>query len=142
MIEQGFVQYVQAGLTAASVTVPGGFFNQIPENQLASFTGCTINQAWVYKTIFKTPTYILNGQVSLTKWEVQIDCHGTTGDYALSLAYAIQNVLRGSFRGTFSDPDSTKVEGIFQLPNAVSGINDISRTFVQSLEYDVFYYQV
>lgn len=138
MVEAGFVLLIQNGLTTANVNVPGGFAVELPKDLISG----TTTQAWTYRSILSTPTYLLNGQDPLTMWEVQIDCHGFTMADAITLARAIDGVLRGSYAGTLPDADNTVVQGIFRLPSQIDGFNDINRSFVRSLEYRVTYVQV
>jgi hypothetical protein len=83
---------------------------------------------------------VLEGQDSLTEWEVQVDCYGFAMSHAINLAHAIDGVLRGVWHGTMGDVDSTLVEGIWRLPSFVDGFNDLNRAYVRSLEYKVRYY--
>jgi hypothetical protein len=138
MIEAGFVSLIQTGITNQSVNVPGGFAVQLPKDLITS----TTTQAWAYRSILSVPTYLLNGQDPLTFWEVQIDSHGFTMANAITLSRSIDNVLRGGFKGTLSDPDNTVVQGIFRLPSFVDGFNDINRSFVRSTEYRISYVQI
>ena len=136
MIEQGLVMLIQSGLGSPPIA-PGGWAVQLPENQVSAANP----MAWTYRSITSDPSYVLEGQDGFTGWEVQIDCHGVTMTNAITLARAIDGILRGGFRGTLSDPDSTVVQGIFRTSAFLDGFNDVSRTWVRSLEYLVQYNQ-
>jgi hypothetical protein len=135
MIEQGLVEYITTGLNDASI--PGGYATQLAKDTISSSTP----KAWSYRGILSTPLYELDGQNALTKWHVQIDCHGYQAADSFALAHSITNVLSGGFRGVFTDADSTRVAGIYQLPSSgIDGFNDANRSFVRSLEYEIQYY--
>lgn len=138
MIEQGLVALIQGGLgSPPEVNAPGGFFAQLPKDQISA----DAPMAWTYRSVVSEPSYKLAGQDSWTEWQVQIDCHGYRAADAISLARAIDRVLRGGFRGTLSDPDSTYVFGISRLGTFIDGFNDENRSYVRSLEYLVQYSQ-
>src|ERR1700722_3950871 len=135
MLEQGFVQLVQSGLNNPNIL--GGYAVTLPPNCITFENP----QAWSYRSIISTPLYTLNGQDSLTKWELQLDCVGFTMTYAITLAGQIQTVLSGGWCGVLSDPDSTVVQGIFALPRFADGYNPDNKTYVRILEYEVIFYQ-
>lgn len=137
MVEQGLVLLINAGIASACPGLTGGFPVQLPEN----FITATNPYSWTYRSILSEPLYTLQGQNPLTKWEVQIDCHGTTMLDAATVAKAVDSVLRGVWQGTMTDPDSTVVQGIYRQPGFIDGFSDISRTYVRSLEYKVIYVQ-
>jgi hypothetical protein len=95
--------------------------------------------ALAFRSIMNVPTYVMEGQDSLYKNTLQVDCIGFEFRDAVKLAKAVRNVLSGSWHGTFSD--GTVVQGIFLLPSAVDGISE-ARTFIRSLEVDLFYYEI
>jgi hypothetical protein len=137
MIEQGFCTLIQNGLKGQGVSVPGAFAVELPKDLISASTP----QAWTYRSIISTPLYFIDGQDPLTMWEVQIDCCGFTMTNAITLARSIDSVLRGSWSGTLQDADHTVVQGIFRLPSMVDGFNDINRSFVRSLEYQINFIQ-
>ena len=137
MIEQGFVALIQAGLGSPPMA-PGGFAVQLPKDQISS----AAPMAWTYRSIVSDPTYHLGGQDALTGWEVQIDCHGYTMANAITLARAIDAVLRGGYTGVLSDPDHTFVQGVFRMGPFIDGFSDVNRSFVRTLEYLVNYDQI
>lgn len=140
MVEQGIVTLVQAAITASpvSLTVPGGFFAELPKDQVSPASP----MAWTYKTIMSTPEYILQGPTGWTDWHVQIDCHGNAASDSITLARAIDNVLHGSFHGALPDPDATYVFGMYNSGPSVDGFSDANRTYVRSLEYVIQYQQI
>jgi hypothetical protein len=138
MIEAGMVALINAGIASAYPGLTGGFAAELPEN----FISASNPWSWSYRSIMSKPLYTLQGQDSLTEWEVQIDCHGAKMVNAIGVARAIDGVLRGGFSGTLSDSDSTVVLGVFRLPSQVDGFNDDARTFVRSLEYNIQYIQI
>jgi hypothetical protein len=134
MIEQGINLLIQAGVP----NVPGGFaFGQLPINQISA----SAPKAWSYRSVSSLPTYVLEGQISLTHWTIQIDSYGYTANDSITLSRAIDGVLRGSYRGTLTDPDSTIVNGIFRLAGLVDGFDDTNRSYVRSVDYLIAYYQ-
>lgn len=146
MIEQGLSMYIQAGLAALvpPVVAAGAFFGgQLPTDQIQSTQGGTRGpMAFAYKSVNSKPEYVLNTQTGWTEWQVQINCHGSAQADAIILARAIDKVLRGGFKGTFPDPDSTYVFGLFRLGSQVDGFNDPNRSYVRSLEYEIQYQQI
>jgi hypothetical protein len=137
MVEAGLQIYITTGL--ANAAIPPGFSDVLPKNQITVATP----QAWLWKTILSEAEYVLEGGgAGYTTWTVQIDCHGFTAANSMSLARAIETVLRGSFQGTFADSDSTKVSGIFRKPLFLGGFDDDNRSFVRSLEYEIVYNQI
>ena len=137
MIEQGLELLIQSGLGTPPMA-PGGFMVQLPKDFISPNTP----MAWSYRSIVSEPSYTLTGQDSWTSWEVQIDCHGYTAAHAITLARAIDKVLRGGFSGTLPDADHTVVQGIFRQGSFVDGFSDTSRSYVRSLEYEVQYHQI
>ena len=137
MIEQGLVTLITSGVASTLPNMTGGFAVVLPEN----FVSKSNPWSWTYRSIISEPIYVLNGQDGLTAWQIQIDCHGFTMSNALSVARTIDSVLRGGYSGTLPDPDNTVVTGIFRMPSFVDGYNDISRTYIRSLEYTIHYYQ-
>lgn len=135
-VENGLVQYIQAGLGAPSIA-PGGWAVMLPENQISA----AMPMAWVYHSLTEEPNYVLEGEDSLSEWSVAIDCHGYTMAYAIQLALAIKRTLSGGFRGNFADPDSTYVQGIFRRSPRGDGFSDFTRSYVRSLEYCIHYNQ-
>jgi hypothetical protein len=133
LIEQGFVALVQSGLTALSV--PGGFQVQLPPNQISAANP----MAWTYRSINRPPDYVLEGQTGYTEWEIQLDCHGFSMANAITLAAAVDAVLRGGYSGTLSDPDHTIVYGIFRRAPFLDGFSDLNRSFVRTMEYEIQY---
>lgn len=136
MIEQGLYNLITAGLNDS--TIQGGFPVQLPKDCINK----TNRKAWTYRSILSTPIYTLNGEDTLTDWEVQIDCHGFTMADAMNLARSIKSILGGAWSGIMTDTDYTVCVGIFQAPGQVDGFQDSSRTFVRSLEYNIHYYDV
>jgi len=134
MVEQGLCQLIVGGVNDATVQM---FPVQLPPNHI----NATRPKALTYRSVLSEPLYVLEGQDPLTCWELQIDCHGFTMADAISLARAVDGVLRGGWSGTLPDPDATVVQGIFRLPGSVDGFNDASRSYVRSLEYSVRYVQ-
>ena len=136
MIESGLVSLIQAGLGSPPIAL--GFAVQLPENQINAASP----KAWLYKSITSTPNYTLDGQDGWTCWHVEIQAHGNTMTDAITLARAIDGVLRGGYSGTLSDSDSTVVQGIFRLPGLVDGFSDLDHSFVRTLEYEIVYQQI
>ena len=60
---------------------------------------------------------------------------------AIALARAIDGVLRGGYSGVLSDPDHTRVHGIFRRGPYVDGYSDLNRSYVRTMEYLVNYNQ-
>lgn len=137
MIEQGLVLLIQNGISDLQPSVPGGFAVILPKDQISASSP----MAWTYRSITSEPSYTLNGQDAFTAWNVQIDCHGYTMNYAMKLASAIDGVLRGLYQGTLPDEDETFVQGIFREPQLVDGYSDTNRSYVRTLEYLVQYDQ-
>jgi hypothetical protein len=137
VVEQGLELLIQAGLGSPPIAL-GGFGTKLPENYISQ----TNPMAWTWHSIVSTPTYTLNGQDGFTGLEIQIDCHGFTMPYAMTLARAIDGVLRGGYHGALPDSDHTLVHGIFRMGPSVDGFNDVSRSFVRSLEYLINYSQI
>ena len=135
MVEAGIVVLIDTGISALSI--PGGFAVQLPKNQIS----VTEPMAWTYRSIVSEEFYTLEGQDAYTEWEIQIDCHGYTMANSITLARAIQEVLRGGWSGVLSDPDHTRVFGIQQEPPSIDGFSDINRSYVRSLEYKIQYAQ-
>ena len=135
MIEQGLVMLVQAGIGDLAT---GGFPVKLPENYINESN----RRAWVFHMLTAYPTYTINSQDPFTSATVQIDCHGYTMLDAMTLARAIDGVLRGGFVGRLPDPDQTFVHGIFREPPFIDGFSDASRTYVRMLEYLVNYNQI
>lgn len=135
MIEAGLVLLIQGGIGGIA---PGGFAVQLAKDQISA----AAPMAWTYRSITSEPTYVLEGQDALTGWEVQIDSHGYTMANAITLARAIDGVLRGGFQGTLSDPDHTVVLGIFRRDPFIDGFSDANRSYVRTAEYLVQYYQI
>jgi hypothetical protein len=130
-IEAGLVALIQTGLAD---TVQGGFGVILPKD----FINSTNTQAWCYRTILSIPQYVLSGEQTFTRLEIQFDCHGYQMSDAISLAAAITSTLSGGWHGTLSSGEV--VLGIYRLPSQVDGYDDINRTFIRSLEYQVQYY--
>jgi len=137
MIEAGLVTLIQAGLGTPPMA-PGGFAVQLPKDQISS----TSPMAWTYRGIIVEPTYVLEGQDAFTEWEVQIDCHGYTMANAITLARAIQGVLRGNWSGVLPDPDHTVAFGVQQEQLGPDGFSDANRSYVRTLEYKIQYAQI
>jgi hypothetical protein len=133
-VAQGLYLLIQSGTNNLA---PGFAYGELPENQLSA----SAPMAWTYRTITSRPTYTINGQVSFTSWNVQIDSHGTTQAYADQMSNAIDGVLRGVWSGTMSDSQSTIVNGIFKTNTDITGFRDENKSFVRSLGYTVQYYQ-
>jgi hypothetical protein len=139
---------IQSGLASGSPAynnIPGGYMAELPKDLLST----AIPQAWSYRSIIADADFVLNGETGWTEWDVQIDCHGYSGDAmtsgaadAITLARAIVKVLRGGYRGYLADPDNTYVFGIFRRPPFVDGYSDVNRSFVRSLEYRIQYQQI
>jgi hypothetical protein len=137
MIEAGFVLLVQAGLGSPPLA-PGGFAVQLPKDQISPVTP----YAWTYRSIVSDPTYVLEGQDPFTSWEIQLDCHGYTMQNAITLARAVDVVLRGGYSGVLSDTDRTRVFGIFRRGPFLDGYSDANRSFVRTMEYEIQYAQI
>jgi hypothetical protein len=139
MVEEGFVLFVQNALAALTppVTPPGGFMAELPRDVISAAQ----KQAWTYRSIVADPEYNLRGP-GVCEWQVQIDCHGYAPDDAVSLARAVQKALDPGFTGTFADPDSTFVVGLFRLPHQVDLFSDANRTYVRALEYAVQFHPI
>ena len=135
MIEAGLQLLIEEGLGAQPAP---GFMVQLPPNQISA----TASSAWTVRAIISEATYVLEGQDGLTVLEIQVDCHGYTMANAISLAYAIDNVLRGGFAGTLPDTDATVVQGIFRKEAFIDGYSDANRSYVRSLEYECRYSQI
>ena len=138
MVEEGLCNLIKTGITSQYPGISGGYPSQLPPNFISSSNPWS----WTYRSILSEPMYVLEGQDALTAWEVQLDCHGYAMSHAMSLARAIDGVLRGGWHGTMTDPDATVVTGIFRLPSFVDGFSDANRSYVRSLEYRVHYYQI
>ena len=147
MVEEGLVLLIQSGLGAQSLGgVPGGYATRIPKDLLS--VQCPL--AWCWKSVPPWEGDItLGGQGQWTEWHVQIDCHAFLKDLggpgpagAIQLARAIDNTLRGGWRGTLADPDHTEVQAIVREPEFHDGEDDLIRSFVRGLEYLVVYYQI
>lgn len=139
MVEQGLFNLIQSGITSIT-PLPPGFAVSLPQNQLTP----SAPMAWAYRSITNKPLYSLGHRAGLTCWTVQIDSHGLTMAYAQQLAAAISGVLsgiNGTWSGTFTDPDSTIVAGIFQKNTFVDGFRDENKSFVRSQDYEIQYYQ-
>ena len=136
MVEQGLVMLIQSGLGTPPIA-PGGWAVELPKDQVSP----AAPMAWTYRSIDSDPTYLLNGQDGFTGWYVQIDCHGYTMANAITLARAIDGVLRGGYAGTLPDPDHTVVVGIFRQNHFLDGFSDANRTYVRTLEYLIQYNQ-
>jgi hypothetical protein len=142
VVEQGFVMLVQAALGTPPMA-PGGYAVQLPSTtQIGDGTNGTYKMAWTYNTISDEPSYTLGGQDGLTEWEFRLNCHGSTMANAITLARAIDGVLRGSWAGVLPDPDATVVQGIFRRAPVVDGFDDVNRSYVRTLEYMVQYEQI
>jgi len=139
VLEQGLVLLIQTALAGSPpvATVPGGFYAQLPKDQIDA----TKTMAWTYRFIHSEPSYFIGGQDPFTAATVQIDCHGYTQANAITLALAIDKILRGVFRGTLADPDATVVDSIFREPTFLDGFSDANRSYVRSLEYLINYIQ-
>ena len=129
---------IQQGLGNPPIA-EGGWGVQLPKDVLISDAN---PMAWTWHSIVSDPTYTLEGQAGYTSWEVQIDCHGMTMANAMTLARAIDGVLRGGFQGFLPDPDNTYVHGIFRQGPFIDGFSDLNHSFVRSLEYRIDYDQV
>lgn len=89
------------------------------------------------------PSYVLAGQDSACDWHLVIDCHGATMANAITLARAIDGILRGATSAFhLPDPDNTFVQGIFRVAPFIDGFSDLNRSFVRTLEYRVIYNQI
>ena len=128
---------IEAGLAAVSITAPGGFLAQLPPNQIQA----SAPMAWASRSILAEPSFNLTNETDWTEWHVQIDCHGFTSLNAVTLAKAIMKILRGGYRGTLSDPDSTTVQGIWRQGTYIDGFSPDNRSYVRSLEYLISYNQ-
>ena len=137
MVEQGLVALIQGGLGTPPIA-PGGWPVMLPEDQISK----SAPMAWVYRSLAAPPTYVLEGQDALTDWDIAIDCHGFTMAHAVQLARAIDGVLRGGYAGVLSDPDHTRVQGIFRQPPLADGFSDLTRSYVRTLEYKIQYDQI
>lgn len=144
-IDDGLLLLIEQGLSALTppVTAPG-YGTQLPKDLLSAATPL----AFTVQSILSEPTYLLSGQDDFTGLEVQIDCHalgremgGPGKQGAVSLALAIDKVLRGGWAGVLPDADQTRVEGIFRLPHLQDGYSDVNRSNVRILEYRVNYHQ-
>ena len=135
MIEQGLVQFIQGGLGSPPI-FPGGFLIQLPKD----FISPANPMAWTYRSIVSTPSYFLDGQDGLTFLEIQIDCHGYAAANAITLARAVDGVMRGLYSGTL--PDGTIVQAIIRKPAFVDGFSDVNRSYVRSIEYEIQYQQI
>lgn len=138
MIESGFVMLVQSGLSGLVPAVPGGYAVQLPKDLITPETP----MAWTYRSIVSEPSYTLGNQDGFTSWEVQVDCHGYAMSNAITLARAIDGVLRGGYSGTLADSDHTIVYGIFRLGSFIDGFSSVSRTYVRTIEYKIQYSQI
>jgi hypothetical protein len=137
VIEDGFVKLIQARLVTANVVAAGGFDTVLQPVDLIS---AKTPMAWAYRSIVADPDYNLRGE-GMTEWQVQVDCHGLTAAYKLTLARAIQRALMGGFSGQLPDADATFVAGIFRMPGQSDGYSDANHSYVRSLEYAVQYRQ-
>jgi hypothetical protein len=141
MIEQGLVALIQNGIASLKLDPRGnGVAVMLPKDLLSP--GGSVTMAWTYRGIVSTPTYVLEGQDAYTEWEIQIDCHGQTMVQAMTLARAIDGVLRGGYSGTLPDPDNTRVFGIQRIGPYLDGYSDANRSFVRTLEYKIDYAQI
>lgn len=130
--------YLQAGFAALSppVVAPGLFaFGQLPKDQISALSP----MALAYRSITSDPDYNLQGP-GVCEWHVQIDCHGYDTPDPINLSKAVKHILDKGFSGTFSDPDATRVAGIYRMPGQVDGFSDANRSYVRSLEYVIQYY--
>jgi len=139
MVEQGLVQYIQAGIGSPPIA-PGGWATQLPKDLIGEKAN-QVRMAWVWRSITAPPTDVLEGQDGVTPWSLAIDCHGYTAADSISLARRIDGVLRGARSVTLPDADSTFVQAIHRDPPAIDGINDLNRSFVRTLQYTVTYNQ-
>ena len=145
-IEDGLLLLIQQGLAAQTPPVVAtGAGVELPKDVLSP----TAPLGYTVRSIVSEPTYFLSGQDGFTGLEVQIDCHGLGRDFggpgfqgAVTLARAIDAILRGGYAGTLPDADGTVVEGIFRRPHFVDGFSDANRSYVRTMEYLINYHQV
>lgn len=139
MIEQGFAMLLDARLAVSSIApVPPGAFVKEPKDQLSAANP----KAWCFHGLTAVADYALNAQMGWTEWTLQVDCHGYSGDDMIKLARAIEAALRPPFPALLSDPDNTRLFGIFRLPTQVDGESVANRSYVRSLEFTVQYQQI
>ena len=136
MIEQGIVMLVQANAAVLSALAQpdrvGGFFAELPKDQALP--------SWSYRIVSNVSGYTLaGGKPGFSMNRLQIDCYGATAPDVIGLAKAIDHVLSG-YGGTLSDPDVTKVNGIFQS-DVMDFFDDARRSFRRMLEYEVYFFQ-
>jgi hypothetical protein len=145
MIRDGFVKLIQAGLGTPPMA-SGGFNVMLPKDYLSADN----LMAWTYRSISSEPEYILEGQDGFTTWEIQLDCHGFSGPAptkqgaanAITLAQAIDSIVRGGWSGILPDADHTHVYGIFRSGPYLDGYSDANRSNVVTLEYKIQYAQI
>jgi uncharacterized protein DUF3168 len=129
VIEQGLVRLLQGNAgVAAIVGTKGGYFADLPKD--------AVLPSWTYAFVSTIPEVTLAGAGKLARGRLQIDCYGTSAQ-AIGLAAAINSLLNG-FRGTLTDPDSTRVQGCFQS-NAIDFFDSDSRTYRRMLEYQLWF---
>jgi hypothetical protein len=141
MIRQGLELLIQSGLAAQNppVVVPGGFLVTLPKDTISE----TVPAAWCFRSLQSSPSFNLQNQSSWTKMIWRINCHGFQPANAVSLALAIQTVLRGGFSGTLPDPDNTEVFLLTETDESgVEGYSDTDRSWVTTLEYEIQYNQI
>lgn len=130
MIEQGLISLVQGNAAVSAIAVSGGgYFAELPKDAALP--------SWTYAFISGVPGLTLASPENLTHARYQVDCYGAVAADAIRLARAIHSVLNG-FRGTLTDPDSTKVQGCFQS-NLIDFFDDASRTYRRLLEYQLWF---
>lgn len=124
--EQGFVTLLtsDAGVSAAG---RGGYYAQLPKDYTLP--------SWTYTVISDPSDYTLQATVELSAMRMQVDCYGSTGAQAITLAKAIDRVLSG-FLGTLSD--GTIVQGCFRT-NRIDFFDDSARNYRRMLEYQIWY---
>ena len=136
LIEEGLVILIQSGLGTPPMA-PGGWAAELPPNQISP----DAPMAWTFRSLSNEDTVVLEGQDGFTSWDVDISCHGAKMSDAITLARAIQSVLRGSYAGQLLDSDGIVVQGIFSNGPSVDGFSDADRSYVRTLEYRIQYNQ-
>lgn len=123
---------IQAGLATSFPSCQAGFAGQLPEN--------AIPPAYTYKVISDPANLTLKSFSGFGQRRFEFNCFGVKAVDAQSLAYKIDAVLNG-FRGTLSDPDATRIDGMFRTDRMGPNYQSASRNFAVLLEYLVSYYE-
>ena len=129
MIEQGIVTLVQNDPAVQALCKHGGYWLSLSKDPCLP--------SWTYSVISSSTERTLGAQLLLCFERWQIDVYSNVGSECLQLAMAIDNVLN-TYRGDLSDPDTTRVQGIFRA-DITDFFDDSVRNYRRMLEYEIHF---